>query len=634
MKKLLTDRQLKSVLERLSNNLQIRRTLEGNGRLHIDRQLPFICIYRRPNGKGDSKIDRIAVTSASYLFVDGNNKWTAGTAALIEPVIRKMTDIFGAFLVFEIWASPHGIPKPEQAPPRPSFTLHHRINCKLPETLEESKRSLGGIKILKQSALVEAHARRICAPAGLQPLFTGRKIKELNIAWLGLEITPIHIDPASGEPFPIMLRSLSRQIAHVMEQIFYSFTRECTTHRPQHYHMLGRRAMVKAVREADDKFNEISNSFDLLRLITPINVETEWQRFQRRRFEVAPRFLYRPSHVDPGHVKARLYSIRLDRVEDPTLMDLFLNKQRELDRQLTLIMDRHRSAFLFGSLQLYGKITENTLLTAKQILETSHARPHRSARELTAKEILEMAKLEINAYRSQYGGFKGDAGISHSGYAGLLVSHGKLLIDRGASVPAVRADALIQHEVGTHVVTYSNGCAQPFKMLATGMPGYDGLQEGLAVLAEYLVGGLDAARLRLLAIRVVAVHAMIQGASFIDVYRKLTNEYGFTQRSAYMVTMRVFRGGGLTKDAIYLKGLIDILKHLSAGNPLEPLFTGKFALDHVPMVNELLLRKVLLPPAVLPRYLQRPNVQKRLEGVREGMNVMQLASTLKNRKRK
>ena len=55
--------------------------------------------------------------------------------------------------------------------------------------------------------------------------------------------------------------------------------------------------------------------------------------------------------------------------------------------------------------------------------------------------------------------------------------------------------ALLQHEVGTHLVTHVNGSAQPIKVLGTGFAGYDETQEGLAVLAEIACGGLTAFRL-------------------------------------------------------------------------------------------------------------------------------------------
>ncbi|MCH5599357.1 flavohemoglobin expression-modulating QEGLA motif protein [Niabella ginsengisoli] len=60
---------------------------------------------------------------------------------------------------------------------------------------------------------------------------------------------------------------------------------------------------------------------------------------------------------------------------------------------------------------------------------------------------------------------------------------------------------MLQHEIGTHVVTYYNGKAQPLELFSIGVPGYEELQEGLAVLAEYLNDGLTNSRMRTLAAR-------------------------------------------------------------------------------------------------------------------------------------
>ena len=79
------------------------------------------------------------------------------------------------------------------------------------------------------------------------------------------------------------------------------------------------------------------------------------------------------------------------------------------------------------------------------------------------------------------------------------------MIGRETRIAERRAEALLQHEVGTHLVTYFNGSSQPLRLLQVGLSGYDALQEGLAVLSEYLVGGLSEARMRTLAARVIAV---------------------------------------------------------------------------------------------------------------------------------
>ena len=107
-------------------------------------------------------------------------------------------------------------------------------------------------------------------------------------------------------------------------------------------------------------------------------------------------------------------------------------------------------------------------------------------------------------------------------------------------------------------------------------------------MTEYLVGGLSRPRIRLLAARVVAADLLLQGASFLETFRVLDNDYDFSQRAAYTITMRVFRGGGLTKDAVYLRGLVEVLNYFASGGDLEPLLVGKVASEHIGLIRELL----------------------------------------------
>jgi hypothetical protein len=114
------------------------------------------------------------------------------------------------------------------------------------------------------------------------------------------------------------------------------------------------------------------------------------------------------------------------------------------------------------------------------------------------------------------------------------------------------------------------------------------------------------------------------GAPFTESFRLLVDGYGFQLRTAYTIALRVYRGGGLTKDAVYLRGLVEILDYVGRGNELEPLYVGKLAADHIPIVRELLLRGVLRPPPLRPRYLDCPQAAERLQRLRQGMTVPEL----------
>ena len=98
-------------------------------------------------------------------------------------------------------------------------------------------------------------------------------------------------------------------------------------------------------------------------------------------------------------------------------------------------------------------------------------------------------------------------------------------------------------------------------------------------------------------------------------------------RTAYNIAMRVYRGGGLTKDAVYLRGLVAILNYMKKDGDLRPLLVGKMAVEHIPIIKELQYRKVLRAAPITPRYLQEPASLQRLEALRGSkMTVVDLVT--------
>src|SRR5690606_24363162 len=184
-----------------------------------------------------------------------------------------------------------------------------------------------------------------------------------------------------------------------------------------------------------------------------------------------------------------------------------------------------------------------------------------------------------------------------------------------------------QHEVGTHVLTYHNGSRQPLQQMKTGFADYDPLQEGLAVMAEYLVDGLTPNRLRTLAGRVVAGDALLEGAGFKEIFHLLVKDFGFSDFRSFNITSRIMQGGGFLKDIIYLKGLVDLRKYLMEGGEYEPLLAGKFGIKHTKIIKELTDRGILKPAVLRPSYLLTENVTKKLNLIREGLPLSQMITT-------
>jgi hypothetical protein len=122
------------------------------------------------------------------------------------------------------------------------------------------------------------------------------------------------------------------------------------------------------------------------------------------------------------------------------------------------------------------------------------------------------------------------------------------------------------------------------------------------------------------------VHALLQGASFLETFRLLRGEHGFGRYSSFSVAARVHQSGGFTRDMIYLRGLVRVMRHLERGEALEPLYIGKIAEKHIPVIEELRTRGVLREPPLRPRFLRDVEAQRRLDAVRRGLPVSSLVS--------
>ena len=626
----ISEKLIEAICDRLAHNKQVRRTLPRKGRLHIDRQLPFLCVYRQPTDREDAGTHRLVKGEASYLVTPGDEKFHDSTAKLVREVVKTLSREFGAFLIIEVWAGPDGGQANDPAVPTvsPTFTIHAPAATGLGRTIETLEKRLLRIKILKHGVDVEVDRHTNSHPGEMKPLLSEAEARELNCSLIGISVPPVYRRPTTQQEFPQIMRALGRSLALALRQAFYEFTRSRTTHRPPHYHALGRKAVVKAVWEVDRRLAEVGNQFDYLLQLTPVNANEAFEEFRRVDFERVPEFHYRPLPVDTGLSKRQLYNIPIERVEDPALERVFLEKQEELDMKLSMLRDRDTPRFLHESLLLFGGVKDELLELAKNLLgKIPHPGQSPSdTEEIDANEFARRAEAEIKYYRSLNPGFTAKARVTGD-VANLIVSRGSLLIAKQMKIPASRVEPLLAHEIGTHLLTYYNGKSQPFQQLYSGLAGYEELQEGMAVLSEYLVGGLSSARMRQLAARVVAARQLTDGASFVDTFRVLHQTFEFSQRAAYTITMRIYRGGGLTKDAIYLRGLRAMLRYIQKGGELPPLYAGKMAEKHIPLIQELQYRNVLAAAPLRPRFLESNEAQGRLEKIRSGkLTVLDLVA--------
>ena len=589
----------------------------GEGwRLVLDGRRPFLLVLR--SVEAADPLLQLVRGEASYLHADADAT-ESEVADLVAGITENGSETHGAFLVLELWGGSDRfrILGPEGPAPATVQALADGL----------LELDMGG-----RLGEPEVEATDDRSPPGRPPLLTISRCHELGCLLIGLEVPAVYRDPDTAELYPVFLRRLAQGFSRVLRRAVFEFVRVQTGADLPSYRALGRRSLNQEVWEADRALAEIDAAFDILLLVAPVNGDRAWERFRDGGYASEPEFHYRLLPLDPDLLKRRLYDIRLEEIEDPAAWSILRDKREELDRQISLLSDRNTRDFLHGSIRLYGQLGTALLDRARDILEHippsdpgggsgSGARDAQAS--VSAVEFAELARAEFEHYRSVYPEFSSEVQVRPD-LVGLMVSSGRLLIGSRLSLRPGRVDALLQHEVGTHVLTYVNGAAQPFLQLSRGFADYDELQEGLGVLAEYLVGGLARWRMRLLAARVLAVHCCIEGADFLETFRRLRGDHGFSARTAYDVVSRVYQSGGFTRDMIYLRGLVGVVEHLRRGGELEPMYVGKIAARHLELMREFRERGVLRPIPLLPRFLDRPDARRRLQTLRDGLPVHEM----------
>lgn len=597
---------IESICKTIERGKSVYRLLPKGGKIVMDRALPFLCVYRYQEAP-DAPFARVIRTQASYLIIEK----TLEIDELIKCLAATLSEKFKAFLIIELW--------PEQVYDTHDFVLK-APESRIPATINALKKGFGMIERIYPQVHVRVVENEVRHPRDLQPLLSMDESKEAGILMIGISVPNIYRE-SLHQPYPIFHRKFLAKTSEAIKRGVFEFMRVQASEGFTSHHTLGKSRLSSIVRHTDAQLAEIDQKMDFLLRITPVNERAEWENFRQCDFSKRPSFKYRLIAIDPEIEKRKLYKIRLEKIDDPTLATIFRAKRLELEMQLTMLQERETPAFRHISDSLYGALDAATIAQAEEVL--NNVKPISAATDvLSVGQFAKEAEKELDVYRSIFSELDLCLEIRKD-VSGIMVSKSALLINEDFAVSRSRAEALIQHEVGTHILTYCNGKSQPLRQLYAGFAGYDQLQEGLAVLAEYLVGGLTPGRLRLLAARVKAVHALQQGGSFIDAYRMLTNELGYDGKFAFNIAMRVYRGGGFSKDAIYFRGIIELLNYLRKGGDFEVLYVGKFPLGHVPFIQELIYRNILRKP-VLPRHLQEDRVKKRFEKLREKFSLTDL----------
>lgn len=609
----LSEKSIKQILTIVENEIEINAALPGGGVLHIEKELPYLIIYRHK--ENDPETYRLVISESSYLII--GNKDFEGYQKLLFALSNLLSAKFKSYLLLELYAGEES---------GTSFVIKGPEN-KLPTTLKALKEELDTVNEIFSGLYLQTEVKDTPnrQAEGNKQLLSIEEAKRCGALLLGLEIPPTYRD-SSLKIYPVFFRNFRDFITKALHIAIFDYIRVQTSCGVASYNALGRKYLKNKVFEIDRKLAEIEESYQFLWLVSPVNIHDIKETFVNSNFEKILDYHYRLLPIDPDVLKRKLYNLRIDEIDDPAMSYLFREKREELDQQITMLNERGTKNFLYDSIRLYQGIDPFLYQEAKMILDVIPEEENTDKDQtLDSRSFSSLARKEFDFFRQQDENFKCKVHIRKDVNI-MMVSQGELYIPEDYKLSEIDAKGLIQHEVGTHVLTYHNGLQQPLKQLSIGLADYDPLQEGLAVMSEFLVDALTPNRLRTLAGRVIAGQAVKDGGDFQQIFNLLTLTYGFSPERAFNITSRIMQGGGFLKDIIYLKGLVELRTYLQQGGDYESLLSGKFALKHTKIIEELTDRKVLKKGTLRPSYLLNKEAAKKLELIRDGLPISQMVN--------
>ncbi|PLX20215.1 MAG: flavohemoglobin expression-modulating QEGLA motif protein [Marinilabiliales bacterium] len=414
-----------------------------------------------------------------------------------------------------------------------------------------------------------------------------------NTLVLATEIKKVYCNEENGEVYPLVIDELTEQFKKAIINTSAYFAKQKTNLTVKKKNNLLSSELDKDLIKIDTQLFNIAKDFEIISLINPVNIDHSRKKFIKGKYTENPEFIYKQLSINPFEFKRKLYNIPVEKISDISIRLLYQDVIDSYADKIDIIASIGTDKFLYNSLRYFGEPDKNDIKNAEYILHSSLSVDEKEELNLTSNDVYHYFKYEIDKY-----GFNCKIEISKKIISKVLNLNNKktLYIRKDAFFSEKSLKALAEHEIGVHMLTTINSRLQPLKIFRLGTPLNTHAQEGLAILSEYLSGNITISRLQILALRVKTIEKLLQGYDFKQTFNYLMDTKLLNETQAFFMTARIFRGGGFTKDHLYLKGFKDILKYYNNNEHIMNLLIGKTSLKYKAVIDEMIERKILLPP--------------------------------------
>ncbi len=358
----------------------------------------------------------------------------------------------------------------------------------------------------------------------------------------------------------------------------------------------------RELAEVDNHLTQIAGQLNLLRLISPVNISTEKEKFMADS-NYNPQFEYELDLSELAEVEARLENLIID---ESTWQGFLLNEVK-----IKFLQDCHFAQQIGGDLDEFIQVNQLKYNSKADLPDEEIL--HLAESKIVKGECLQKEKkYEAQRVKDIFDAFLKEKKINWNVVVDcdlvplLSVNYftREIKLNPLIQLSQIELERMLIHEIETHLYSYLNG-KNLFQMAAIALKDYEKTAEGLAAYNESLVFPEDKSFLKRFQLRYKAV-LFGEKNSFCKLYRYLREEIKFGKEEAWRTALRVKRGlsdtsqaGAFLKDKIYLQGFFAIAEL----NPeeIKSLYKGKFSLEHLHSKQFNLSDNNLIPaPVYLP----------------------------------
>ena len=416
-----------------------------------------------------------------------------------------------------------------------------------------------------------------------------------NTLVIPTEVKKIFMDEVTGDVYPLVLEELKAGFKSAISETAAFFVRRYGKKKKTKKHDLLTSTISPEVLSIDKKLYSLCKTVETLNFINPINIVAQRNTFLNKNSYISPSFNYKQLDINPYKFREQLYKLPVDSIDDADIQQLYRHVIDNLASKIDLLATIGTDDFVYNSLKYYGEPSSTDIANARFILHLNSKHNNHINKILNADEA-----IEYFIEQAQRWGLNCRVEKSSKLVAKAMVNNEKALlyVNKNALFTEKELHAYAYHELGIHMLTTINAKKHPLKVFSLGLTGNTHTQEGVAIYSEYCSGSLTIQRLQTIALRVIAVQYMLEHGDFVKTYHALMNEFSLEKDFAFTLTTRVYRGGGFTKDFLYLKGFRDII-NLAKTRSIDNLLVGKVGLLDFDITNEIVDRGMIDRPQPL-----------------------------------